>query len=49
MISFHSLEDIVKQFIAQQSREVYDRRAPLLPNHELKALDRVKPGAAGGR
>jgi 16S rRNA (cytosine1402-N4)-methyltransferase len=32
VISFHSLEDrIVKQFIAQQSREVYDRRAPFAP------------------
>ena len=29
VISFHSLEDrIVKQFIAQHSREVFDRRAP---------------------
>ncbi|MBP6493735.1 MAG: 16S rRNA (cytosine(1402)-N(4))-methyltransferase RsmH [Rhodoferax sp.] len=49
VISFHSLEDrIVKQFIAQQSREVYDRRAPFAPPQimKLKALDRVKPGAA---
>jgi 16S rRNA (cytosine1402-N4)-methyltransferase len=49
VISFHSLEDrIVKQFIAQHSREVYDRRAPFAPPQimKLKALDRVKPGAA---
>ncbi|MBP8136549.1 MAG: 16S rRNA (cytosine(1402)-N(4))-methyltransferase, partial [Rhodoferax sp.] len=49
VISFHSLEDrIVKQFLAQQSREVYDRRAPFAPPQimKLKALDRVKPGAA---
>ena len=29
VISFHSLEDrIVKQFMVQHSREVYDRRLP---------------------
>ena len=47
VISFHSLEDrIVKQFIAQHSKEVYDRRAPFAPPQpmRLKALERVKPG-----
>ena len=49
VISFHSLEDrIVKQFIAQHSKEVYDRRAPFAPPQpmRLKALERVKPGDA---
>ncbi len=49
VISFHSLEDrIVKQFIAQHSREVYDRRAPFAPHKpmKLRALDRVKPSGA---
>lgn len=49
VISFHSLEDrIVKQFIAQHSREVYDRRAPFAPPKpmKLRALDRIKPSAA---
>ena len=49
VISFHSLEDrIVKQFIAQHSKEVYDRRAPFAAPQpmRLKALDRIKPGAA---
>ncbi|GAB2737506.1 16S rRNA (cytosine(1402)-N(4))-methyltransferase RsmH [Melaminivora jejuensis] len=49
VISFHSLEDrIVKQFIAQHAKEVYDRRAPFAapqPMH-LRALERIKPGAA---
>ena len=47
VISFHSLEDrIVKQFIAEHSREVFDRRAPFSAPKEmrLKALGRVKPG-----
>ena len=47
VISFHSLEDrIVKQFIAQHSREVYDRRAPFAAPKpmRLKALERIKPG-----
>lgn len=49
VISFHSLEDrIVKQFIARHSRDVYDRRAPFAAPRimQLKALDRIKPGAA---
>lgn len=47
VISFHSLEDrIVKQFIAEHSREVYDRRAPFAAPKpmRLKALERTKPG-----
>ena len=46
VISFHSLEDrIVKQFITQHSREVYDRRAPFAAPKvmDLKAIDRIKP------
>ncbi len=49
VISFHSLEDrIVKQFIAKHSRDEYDRRAPFAAPKvmRLKALDRIKPGAA---
>ena len=49
VISFHSLEDrIVKQFIALHSKEVFDRRAPFaVPQPmRLRALDRIKPGAA---
>lgn len=45
-ISFHSLEDrIVKQFIAQHSREVFDRRAPFAAPTpvKLRALARVRP------
>ncbi|OOG44765.1 16S rRNA (cytosine(1402)-N(4))-methyltransferase RsmH [Polaromonas sp. A23] len=48
VISFHSLEDrIVKQFIAEHSREVFDRRAPFAAPKamHLQALARVKPGA----
>lgn len=47
VISFHSLEDrIVKQFVAEHSREVYDRRAPFAAPKpmRLKALERIKPG-----
>jgi len=47
VISFHSLEDrIVKQFIAEHSREVFDRRAPFAAPKamRLNALGRVKPG-----
>ncbi len=46
VISFHSLEDrIVKTFIARESRDVFDRRAPFAPPRELRlnALGRVKP------
>ncbi len=46
VISFHSLEDrIAKTFIAQHSREVYDRRAPMAPPQPLRlhALGWVKP------
>ncbi|WP_298931630.1 16S rRNA (cytosine(1402)-N(4))-methyltransferase RsmH [uncultured Ramlibacter sp.] len=49
VISFHSLEDrIVKQFIAANSREVFDRRAPFAQPKamKLKALDRTKPSEA---
>ena len=49
VISFHSLEDrIVKQFITQHSREVYDRRAPFAAPKvmDFKAIDRIKPSAA---
>jgi len=49
VISFHSLEDrIVKQFIAEHSREVYDRRAPFAAPKamKLKALGRIKPSEA---
>lgn len=49
VISFHSLEDrIVKQFIAEHSREVFDRRAPFAEPKamRLKALGRVKPSEA---
>jgi len=48
VISFHSLEDrIVKQFIAQHSREVYDRRAPFAVPQPMKlqALRRLRPSA----
>jgi 16S rRNA (cytosine1402-N4)-methyltransferase len=49
VISFHSLEDrIVKQFVAQHSKEVFDRRAPFAAPQpmRLKAVARIKPGAA---
>ena len=49
VISFHSLEDrIVKTFIARESRDVVDRRAPMAPPKplRLKAVARIKPGAA---
>ncbi len=46
VISFHSLEDrIVKTFIARESRDEVDRRAPMAPPRALRlhALGRVKP------
>ena len=49
VISFHSLEDrIVKNFIAEHSKEVFDRRAPFAEPKPLalKALERIKPSAA---
>ena len=49
VISFHSLEDrIVKTFIARESRDVVDRRAPMAPPKPLrmKALARIKPSVA---
>jgi 16S rRNA (cytosine1402-N4)-methyltransferase len=48
-ISFHSLEDrIVKAFIARESRDEVDRRAPFRPEsaHRLRAVARVKPSDA---
>ena len=49
VISFHSLEDrMVKQFITQHAREVYDRRAPFArpPEVKLRAIARVRPSEA---
>ena len=49
VISFHSLEDrIVKTFIARESRDEVDRRAPFAPPRplRLRALARVKPSVA---
>ena len=49
VISFHSLEDrIVKSFIASESREVVDRRAPFAPSPplRLRTLARIRPDAA---
>ncbi|MBE0549509.1 MAG: 16S rRNA (cytosine(1402)-N(4))-methyltransferase RsmH [Rubrivivax sp.] len=46
VISFHSLEDrIVKTFIARESRDEVDRRAPFAPARPMRlvALGRVKP------
>ena len=45
---FRSEDRIVKQFIAQHSREVYDRRAPFVEPKamRLKALGRIKPSEA---
>ena len=48
VISFHSLEDrIVKTFIARESRDEVDRRAPMAPPKPLRlvSLGRVKPSA----
>ena len=49
VISFHSLEDrIVKNFIAEHSKEVFDRRAPFAePKPQpLRAIARIKPSEA---
>ena len=49
VISFHSLEDrIVKQFIAEHSREVFDRRAPFAEPKAMRltSLGRIKPSDA---
>jgi 16S rRNA (cytosine1402-N4)-methyltransferase len=49
VISFHSLEDrIVKGFIARESKDEVDRRAPFAPPRplRLKALARMRPTAA---
>ena len=49
VISFHSLEDrIVKRFIARESRDEPDRRAPFAPPRAmpLRALGRARAGAA---
>jgi 16S rRNA (cytosine1402-N4)-methyltransferase len=48
VIAFHSLEDrIVKQFIAKNSREAFDRRAPFAAPKpmKLRSIERVKPTA----
>ena len=48
VISFHSLEDrIVKTFIARESRDEVDRRAPFAPPRamRLESVARVKPNA----
>lgn len=48
VISFHSLEDrIVKTFIARESKQVYDRRAPFAEPAptRLHSLGRIKPSA----
>ncbi len=49
VISFHSLEDrIAKQFIAQHSKQVFDRRVPFAEPKamKLRAVGRVRPSAA---
>ncbi len=49
VISFHSLEDrITKQFMAQHSKEVFDRRAPFAAPKPMALRDvrRVMPGDA---
>jgi 16S rRNA (cytosine1402-N4)-methyltransferase len=49
VISFHSLEDRrVKQFIAEHSRDGFDRNAPFAPPKPLRlhAVARIKPSAA---
>jgi len=49
VISFHSLEDrIVKTFIARESRDEIDRRAPMAAPRPMRlvSLGRTRPGAA---
>jgi 16S rRNA (cytosine1402-N4)-methyltransferase len=49
VIAFHSLEDRrVKTFIARESRDEVDRRAPFAPPKPMRlaAIARIKPGAA---
>jgi 16S rRNA (cytosine1402-N4)-methyltransferase len=49
VIAFHSLEDRrVKEFIARESRDEVDRRAPFAPPRgmRLKAIARIKPSEA---
>ncbi|MDH3460655.1 MAG: 16S rRNA (cytosine(1402)-N(4))-methyltransferase RsmH [Burkholderiaceae bacterium] len=49
VISFHSLEDrIVKTFIGQHSKDVFDRRVPFASPRamRLRAIARVKPSPA---
>ncbi len=49
VIAFHSLEDRrVKAFIARESRDVVDRRAPFAPARplRLRSIARIRPGAA---
>ncbi len=49
VIAFHSLEDRrVKEFVARESREVVDRRAPFAPPKamRLQAVARIKPSVA---
>jgi 16S rRNA (cytosine1402-N4)-methyltransferase len=51
VISFHSLEDrIVKTFIARESRDVVDRRAPIAPPRPLRCARWAarKPGDGRG-
>ena len=48
VIAFHSLEDRrVKEFIARESRDVVDRRAPFAPPKAMRlhAIARIKPSA----